>query len=125
MTTEDADRDALDWHAAHIGIDLIVNGELVKDDGFLGAKVERLLGRLLDQLDARGRAAYDGEDSYLRRAIACYGESADMSAVDNAYRAAINGRSPLAGELFEPDRAVPLRTALQQAHSARESGHAV
>lgn len=122
MTTEDADRDALDWHAAHTGIDVIVNGELVEDDGFLGAKVELLLGRLLDQLDARGRAAYDGEDSHLRRAIGAYAIGADQGAVSEAWQAARIGRVPIFAEMCPPDRSVPLREELQRARAARPSG---
>lgn len=121
MTTEHAGPDALDWDAALTGIDLIVEGVLVEDDGFRGAKVERLIERLLDQLDARGRAAYGGEDSFLRRAIDCYAGSADQSAVEYAFRTANIGARPIGSELFEPDRSVPLREALQRARAARAS----
>jgi len=124
MTTEDADRDALDWHAAHTGIDVIADGELVEDDGFLGSKVERLIERLLDQLDACGRPAYDGEDSHLRLAISAYEMGADKSAVHQAWRAARIGRVPIFNEMFPPDRSVSLREELKRARATRASGRA-
>ncbi|MCX4175669.1 MULTISPECIES: hypothetical protein [Paraburkholderia] len=113
--------EALDWISANTGLDLVSRGQLDNRDEFTGARVARVIERLLDQLAERGRAAYDGEDTFLRRAIACYGEGDDESAVDNASRAAAMGNGVLFSGFDDPDRSVPLRDALSEARAARAS----
>ncbi len=123
--TEKIDRDTLDWNAAIAGLDLVVNGELDDDSepAFTGARVARLLERLLDQLDVRGRNAYDGEDTHLRRGIGAYAMGEDKAAVNEAFQAAHIGRVPMFdGGFGAPDRSIPLREELQQAVVTRADG---
>jgi hypothetical protein len=122
--TERIDRDRLDWNAAIAGLDLVLNGELDDSEpAFTGARVARLLERLLEQLDVRGRNAYDGEDTHLRRGIGAYAMGEDKAAVNEAFQAARIGRVPMFdGGFGAPDRSIPLREELQQAVVTREDG---
>lgn len=66
------------------------------DGRIVGGPVDRLIERLLDQLDERRRLAFDGEDTFLRRAIHCYAVGAMIDACHNAWSAAKQGSNPLA-----------------------------
>lgn len=117
---EGNDRDSLDWNAAITGLDLIVNGKLdEREPALTGARVARLLGRLLDEMGARGRDAYDGEDIHLRRAIDAYMAGKDKAAVKEAWKAARIGRVGLFGEKGDPDRSAQLRELLRRASLTR------
>ena len=68
MNAPTLNKDALDIDAALAGLDVVED-----DDGLIvrGA-ADVLIERLLDQISLRGREAFEGEDRFLRRAIACY-----------------------------------------------------
>lgn len=114
----------MNFDRANVGLDLIANQKLVEraaDE--LAALTHRLIERLLDQLDAFGRAATESEDTYLRRAIITYGEADRPAAVSWAWRAADVGNTYIASGLPEPDRTVPLREMLSRAQSGIQQAH--
>lgn len=114
MTGETLNPDALDLDAATAGVDLVES-----DGEYISGPVDVVIERLLDQISARGREAFPGEDTFLRRAIDCYAEGSIHGAVANAVYAAHQGSVPLLGGLGEPDRSVPLRDALSLARNGR------
>jgi hypothetical protein len=65
--------DTLNFHGALAGLYLIANGRLSIDDPVEAEpRVCRLIERLLDQLEVKGRVATESEDTFLRNAIGYY-----------------------------------------------------
>lgn len=104
----------LNFHNANAGLDLIAKGELAPMDADVIAPLtRRLIERLLDQIDAQERDPSESEDTYLRYAIGLYHDGAHEDAISYAERAARIGNTPIAFQLDEPDRTIPLRLFLE------------
>lgn len=113
--------DELDWDAAFQSVQLVEDSQGV----VTGGDVFDLIAHLLTQLETRGRAAYDGEDTFLRRAIASYAIGDDNSACASAFRAAEIGKRMMGPSLFDDDDETalpPLRATLNEAREYRAAG---